>query len=260
MVVAGWPGDSAIMPERIPGYAAKLAGYGVALVDRLEDLIGRIDAVMIESQQGARHLERVRPFLEAGIPAFVDKPFACTVTEAEAMITLAQRHNVPLLSCSSLRFDRTIQEAVARQAAYGPILSAAIWGTAALHPGNPGLFHYGIHGIEMLYTLLGPGCTHVQATVTEAEDMVTGTWPNGHFGTFHGLRKGSYGFGFTAHYEQGHFAATVEGSYYREMLKSIIQTFETGVPTIEYGIMREIVNFIETANRSANDNGSLQTL
>ena len=62
-VVAGCPGDSAMMPERIPGFTEKLRGYGIEIVERPEDLLGRIDAVMIESQQGARHLERARPFL-----------------------------------------------------------------------------------------------------------------------------------------------------------------------------------------------------
>jgi len=85
-IVAGCPGDSEMMPERIPGYAEQLRGYGVELVDQPADLLGKIDAVMVESQQGARHRERARPFLEAGLPTFVDKPFAATVKEAEEMI------------------------------------------------------------------------------------------------------------------------------------------------------------------------------
>src|SRR5690349_7919943 len=107
-VVAGCPGDSQIMPERIPGYTEKLRGYGIELVASPQDLLGKIDAVMIESQQGSRHLERARPFLEAGLPTFVDKPFAETVAQAEAMIALAQKHNAPLLSCSALRFDHQV--------------------------------------------------------------------------------------------------------------------------------------------------------
>src|SRR5881396_903684 len=57
-VVAACPGDSQIMPERIPGYTEQLKKYGIEMVNRPEDLIGKIDAVMIESQQGSRHLER----------------------------------------------------------------------------------------------------------------------------------------------------------------------------------------------------------
>src|SRR5580658_5722769 len=65
-VVLGCPGASLMMPERIPGYVKVLEEYGIDLVEHPSELFGKIDAVMIESQQGARHLERARPFLEAG--------------------------------------------------------------------------------------------------------------------------------------------------------------------------------------------------
>ena len=111
-VVAGWPGDSAMMPERIPVYAEQLRGWGVEIVERPEDLLGRIDAVMIESQQGARHRERARPFLEAGLPTFIDKPFAASAEDADDIIALARRHNAPLMSCSALRYDPEVAQAL----------------------------------------------------------------------------------------------------------------------------------------------------
>src|SRR5579862_1115455 len=173
-VVAGCPGDSRVMPERIPGYTEKLRAYGIELVERPEDLIGKIDAVMIESQQGARHLERVTPFLEADIPAFVDKPFAETVADADAMIALAQRLGVPLTSCSALRYDPQITNALELRSQFGALLTAEVWGITPLHPGNPGLLNYGIHSVEMLYALMGPGCRQVQAARAEPGDSVVG--------------------------------------------------------------------------------------
>src|SRR5437879_4629021 len=111
-VVAGCPGDSTIMPDRFPGYTDQFKKYGMEIVVRPADLIGKIDAVMIESQQGSRHLDRAKPFLEAGIPTFVDKPFANSLADADAMIALADRHKASLMSCSSLRYDPAIQEAL----------------------------------------------------------------------------------------------------------------------------------------------------
>ena len=55
---------------------------GLPLFEKPEDLIGNIDAVLIEANDGSVHLERARPFLEAGIPCFVDKPFACSAADA----------------------------------------------------------------------------------------------------------------------------------------------------------------------------------
>ncbi len=213
-VVAGWPGDSAMMPERIPDFAAQLRGWGVELVERLEDLLGRIDAVMIESQQGSRHRERARPFLEAGLPTFVDKPFAADVKDADAIIALARAHNAPLMSCSALRYDPAVTEALRRRDELGALLSADVWASAALHEGNPGLRHYGIHGVEMLYALMGPGCRAVRQVSTPGADIVTGLWPDGRLGVLRGIRAGESGFGFTAHYEKGHHSGVVRGAQF----------------------------------------------
>jgi hypothetical protein len=260
-VVAGCPGDSEMMPERIPGYTEKLRGYGIELVARPADLLGKIDAVMIESQQGSRHLERARPFLEAGLPTFVDKPFAQTVAQAEAMIALAETHNAPLLSCSALRYDPQIQAALAKQESLGRILSADVWGACPLHPGNPGLLHYGIHGVEMLYALLGPGCQQVSMIRTEPGEVAVALWPNGPPSTLRGLREGQYGFGFVAHYEKGHAPTVLEGAaFYRELLRTFVRMCETRTPALDYGTMREIIAFIHAADASAEQDGAARSL
>ena len=255
-VVAGCPGDSKIMPERISGYTEQLQSYGIQIVNRPGDLIGRIDAVMIESQQGAQHVFKAKTFLEARLPTFVDKPFAASVREADAMIGTAAKHNAPLMSCSALRYDPTIQDALARQKDLGKIVSAEVWGNAPLHPGNPGLLHYGIHGVEMVYALLGKGCEFVQNLSTEQGEVAMGLWPGGRIGVVRGVREGQGGFGFTAHYEKGHRSAIVEGAaFYTEMLKKIVQMFQTRVSPIDVAETREVIAFIEAAGKSAASNG-----
>lgn len=259
-VVAGCPGDSEMMPERIPGYTQRLREFGVELVARPEDLLGKIDAVMITSQQGKRHLERARLFLEQGIPTFVDKPFAPNVEQADAMIALAKRHNAPLLSCSSLRYDTQVQAALQKQEAQGRLLAADVWGTASLHPGNPGLLNYGIHGVEILYTLLGSGCRRVQAVSAEPGEVITGLWPDGQIGVLRGTRTGPYEFGFVAHYEKARLPFKAEGSGYREMLKVIVQMCETKQPPLDYAVMREIIAFIQAAEQSKTQDGAAVAL
>src|SRR5206468_380906 len=135
-----------------------------------------------------------------------------------------------------------------KQDEYGDLLSADVWTAASLHEGNPGMLHYAIHGVEMLYTVLGTGCSAVTMTFTEHSEVATGIWPNGQVGTVRGIRAGQYGFGLTAHYEKGHAAFFVEGAaFYREMLKAVVQMFATGEPSIPYAEMREIIAFISAA-------------
>ncbi len=85
-IVAACPGDSRIMPERIPGYVKEMKALEIPLVDRPEDLIGKVDGMLIESQEGGRHWERAKLYLDAGIPCFVDKPFTCSTADARKII------------------------------------------------------------------------------------------------------------------------------------------------------------------------------
>src|ERR1700730_8869832 len=109
-VVIACPGESKIMPERIPGYTKAMTKLGVPLVDKPEDMIGKVDGMLIESQEGGVHLQRARPFLEAGIPCYVDKPFACSAADARKLVELAERKKVGLFSSSSLRYSPELVE------------------------------------------------------------------------------------------------------------------------------------------------------
>jgi hypothetical protein len=119
------------------------------------------------------------------------------------------------------------------------------------------LLHYGIHGVEVLYALLGPGCVRVHDLSTPQGEVVTGLWESGHVGVVRGLRDGKGGFGFTAHYERGHHSAVVVGArFYTEMLKAIVAMFQTGVLPVDLAVTREIMGFIEAAARSADREGT----
>ena len=161
-IVVGCPGESVLSPERIAGFTAEMRKYEVPLVDRPTDMIGRVDAVLIESVDGTVHLARARPFLERGIPCFVDKPFTCSAADARTLIDLAARHKTFVFSSSSLRYAPEVVQYVG-DAAKGKLLGCAVHCPAPLSPipaRNAGLYHYGIHGAEILYTLMGPGCFH----------------------------------------------------------------------------------------------------
>ena len=255
-VVVGCPGESLLSPERIPGYTKQMQEYGVSLVDKPEEMIGQIDAVLIESVEGGFHYGRTAPFLEAGLPAFVDKPFTCDLAQAKALADLAQLKNVPIFTSSSLRYGLEIVEIQEKSSETGKILGVEVCSPAPLHPRNPGLFHYGLHGVETLYTLMGPGCEAVWSVSNDDADVVTGLWNDGRMGTMRGIRKGTQGYGFTAYCEKSIVRTSINASYiYRELLKRILQMFETGQPPIDISESVEIVAFIEAAMKSAANDG-----
>jgi predicted dehydrogenase len=255
-VVVGCPGESKIMPERIPEYTKAMDKLGVPLVDKPADMIGKVDGMLIESQEGTPHWERARPFLEAGIPCFVDKPFTCGVADARKIVELAARKKVPVFSSSSLRYAPELIQYVA-DPKHGKVLGAVAYGPAHLHERNPGLFHYGIHAVEILYTLMGPGCQRVTCTQEKDTDVATGQWQDGRLATVRGIRAGQADYGCLVFAEKGVHELPIGTKYiYRELLTKIVEMFQIGKPPLDPAVTVEIVGFIEAAWKSANNHGT----
>lgn len=254
-VVAAYPGYSeAVMDARRKNeqYTQALIDYGVEMVDSPAALLGKVDAVLIESDDGRRHYAPARMFIEHDVPTFVDKPMTCALAEAVELAELARERGVPLYSASSLRYSPEVME-VAAGASVGRVVGAdTISPSKVAVEGVPGLMYYGIHAVEILYTLLGPGCESVQAIDSPLGILVAGRWRDGRLGSVRGFVEGVAGFGFRAVGETGTRQELVSAQYiYRELLKRVIAMFETGAPPLDIRETLEIIAFIETALKSA---------
>jgi hypothetical protein len=263
-IVVACPGESKMSPERIPGYRDAMIKLGVPLVDKPTDMIGKIDGVLIHSLEGGVHLERARPFLEAGLPCFIDKPFTCSVADARKIATLSQKHNAPVFTSSSLRYAPELVSYLADEKK-GKVLGAVSYGPATLFeqkpgepPRNPGLFHYGIHPAEVLYTLMGPGCLRVSCFHEKGVDVVTGHWKDGRVATLRGLRSGNMGaYGFLAFSEKTNQHVSIRTNYiYRELLKQIVEFFKTKKSPVPLSESIELMGFLEAALRSGANHGA----
>jgi predicted dehydrogenase len=256
-VVAAVPGTSLIAPDSIDRYTEQLRGYGVKIVGSIADLLDQVDAVLIESVDGQMHVERTLPVIEAGLPVFVDKPFTTNTTDASRIIEAAETRGVPLTSASALRYALEVQAVKNQPSDVGPIRGVDTYGPANLHPRNPGLFHYGVHAVEMLYTLMGTGCQSVSCFFTQDAEVVVGEWADGRLGTVRGTRYGTYGFGFTAFGQQRTISAAIDSRYYyRELLKIVVGMFQTRQWPLTAQELWEPVAFQEAALQSCQRDGA----
>jgi predicted dehydrogenase len=253
-VVAAYPKGSPDIvgsTSRVPGYTKDVQALGVEIVESIDILLTKVDVVLLETNDGRPHLEQVLPVFKAGKPVFIDKPIAGSLTDAVAIFEASRKYKVPVFSSSSLRYARN---AIAlRGGSSGKVLGCDAYSPCSLEETHPDLYWYGIHGVETLYTLMGPGCEKVSRASTPDFDMAMGVWNDGRLGTFRGLRK-SGGYGGTAFTEKG---IVQIGGYdgYRPLLVEIVKFFRTGVAPVSEAETLEIYTFMEAADESKRQGG-----
>jgi predicted dehydrogenase len=245
---------------RIEKFTAEMKNkWRVELVDSVEDLCRKVDAILIASVDGRSHLEQARVVFAAKKPVFIDKPFAASLRDAREMVRLARDSGTPFFSSSSLRFAAEIQSL--KGGNLGKVLGAFTYSPAPFEPHHPDLFWYGIHGVEMLYALMGPGCESVTRVHTDGADVVVGRWKDGRTGTFRGIRDGAKTYGAVAFGSNAVIATTPPmKTDYRGLVAQIVKFFQTGRPPVAPEETLEIMAFMEAADASKARNGVAATL
>lgn len=254
-VVAAYPKGSADIfssTNRVPGYIEKVKAMGVEIVGSIDELLPKVDAVLLESNDGRPHLAQALPVFKAHKRVFIDKPIAGSLAQCVALYDAAARYKTPMFSSSSLRYTVKMNEIAAGK--FGPVLGAETFGPCSLEPTHPDLFWYGIHAVEMLFATMGPDCERVVRVSTPGTDVVVGTWKDGRAGSFRGTRTSKYAFGSDVF-----FAKSVErvDDYkgYNLLLDEIVKFFRTGVAPVRPEETIAIYAFMEAADESKRRGG-----
>jgi predicted dehydrogenase len=255
-IVAAYPQGSLDIEsavKRIPAYIEEVKKLGVEIVESIPALLQKVDVILLETNDGRRHLEQAIPVLKAGKILFIDKPITASLADAITIFEAAKHFKVPVFSSSSTRFIPSVQEVV--HGKIGKVLGADSYSPCTLELTHPDFFWYGIHGVEILYTAMGTGCKSVMRVHTKGTDVAIGTWDDGRIGTFRGTRTGQHLYGGTAYGEKGN-AVLGPLTGYNPLLKQIIQFFQTGIPPVKEGDTLEICAFMETADESKRRGGA----
>ena len=187
--------------------------------------------MLLESVDGRPHLSQARPVFAAKKPVFIDKPVAGTLADAIAIYDLAKESGTPVFSSSSLRYSPGIAAMRTGNDKVGEVVGCAAYGPCELEEHHPDLYWYGIHGVETLFTIMGPGCESVSRVQTPGAELVAGVWKGGRIGTFRGLRQGAKGYGATVFGTKG---IAPSGGYagYEPLVVEICKFFKTGKPPV----------------------------
>ena len=227
--------------------------YNVEIVPDIPTLLSKVDVVLLESVDGRKHLEQVKPVFAARKRVFIDKPLAATYADAKEIARLGRESGTPWFSSSSLRFSNQVSHFKGLD-----ILGAYTWGPASLEEHHQlDLSWYGVHAIEALYTLMGPGCEWVARTSTDGADVVTGHWKGGRIGVVRGERKSGSDYGIIGYTpKKTVFAPPEKGAAYALLLAEVMKFFQTGVPPVPNEVTVEIFAFMDAAQRSKGAGGA----
>jgi len=246
MVKGGSP-DVEESRTRVEEYFEELkTKYGVQPVDSIRELCAKVDAIMINSIDGRVHLAQAREAFACGKPVFIDKPLAATLDDALAIARLARDKGVPWFSASALRFSTGL-DALRIPGMNG----AMVWGPGPIEPHHYlEMSWYGVHAVELLYTLLGPGCVEVVNTSSAEADVATGRWSNGRIGTVRLIRPYSH-FGAATFSPKAIAQSSGDlNTGYAALVAAILEFFRTGKPPIDPAETLELFAFMDAAQRS----------
>ena len=139
--------------------------FGVYVAENYDEFVGKVDGVIITARHGDHHYKYAKPYIEAGIPMFIDKPITCTEEDAKAFMADLKAHNVPVCGgsvCALTPYVNELKKAV-REGAYGKVYGG--FTRAPMNVNNPygGFFFYTQHLAEVTMDIFGSYPKSVQA-------------------------------------------------------------------------------------------------
>jgi hypothetical protein len=225
------------------------------VVARPEDVIGHVDAVIIATDDGDDHVRRARPFVEAGLPVFVDKPLATNLADLDTFIRWHLDGRV-LLSNSAMRYAPELL--ALRTGAHG--LGELRWLTSCTCKTWE---RYGIHALEAVYPVLGPGFVSAQTQHEAGSDIVHLRHRSGAQATVAAIHDATGSFGAVhAHGTRGDQAFKLTDTYaaFRAQLVAFIEMIRSGNQPFPFVETVELMGILIAALKSRSENGRVVTL
>jgi len=217
------------------------------VVEKAEDLIGEVDAVLLARDDGENHLKMARPFIEAEVPILIDKPLTDQAADLKEFARY-YREGKKILSCSSARYAKSITDLKERND-LGRILTASgvtpkYWRT------------YGIHTIEAIYAVMGGGLESVQNVGRHNEEIVHLKYADGRHAViqaFAGIRRGN----LTFYGENGTASPSDPDAFFqfKAMLRSFIRMLDTGAPSFDWRETVEMAKVVIAGRMSQEEGG-----
>lgn len=232
------------------------------IVDKPRDMIGMVDAVIVDFRHGDLHYKYARPFIEAGIPTFIDKPMSIKVSHARKLVELARKKHTPITSFSTVRLGPPVEKMKKAMAKIGKVRAGIVTGPGSAKSEYAGVFFYGVHCVELMLEAFGNRVQSVRAAEYDGSVIATVGFRSGLVVTLNiidGARPPFDAIAFGAKGVAQYERADSFGGYYYGM-KIILEMIKTGKPPIPYNDLVLSVRILDAVQRSLDGDGREVTL
>lgn len=220
------------------------------IVNRPEEVIGQVDGVLIATDHGYEHVERCRPFVEAGLPIFVDKPLVDNAPDLQ-QFTNWVHDGARIISSSAMRYSKEFLPFRESTFSLGPLRFVSITTPKSWE-------RYGIHALESIYPILGPGFISVRNTGTLKRNIVHCKHESGVDVVVAAIDDmyGSFGV-MQLCGTQGHAHAVMQDTFYafKAQLQSFVDYIRTGMRPFPFAETIELMKLVIAGARSRDEGG-----
>ncbi|OGV49352.1 MAG: hypothetical protein A2017_01450 [Lentisphaerae bacterium GWF2_44_16] len=225
----------------------QLEAWGVKVTGSFDEAVKGCDAILIEINDPAFHLDYFKKCAELGKPMFLDKPLADNIQNGAEIVRIAREKNCKMFSSSSLRFG----EAIAKSCKEIPApLYASVYGPLGIAPAGSSIVWYGVHAFEMLQRILGRGAVSVTSNPTGSGVVAVVEYADRRRGVVE-LTTGCWVYGGSLRSQDKASAFMVDASMnYTLELREICDFLQNGKMPVELDDTLEIMALLDAAERS----------
>lgn len=224
------------------------------VVKNPSEMLGKIDALIVDHRHAKYHLEAATPFVKAGIPTFIDKPFCYRVAEGKEFLAMAREAGTPVSSYSTIAHTDSTFDIADQIKSLGEINNIVRYGPADIESPYGGIFFYGVHLVQPLMYMFGDDIKVVKINkygkkagavlIFESGLQANLVFSSLHYGweTFVETKKGVV-----------ELKSRVQESSPERCYRDMVEMFRTGKEPLKHESILKCIAVLEALERSASD-------
>lgn len=214
------------------------------------EMMGQIDALIVDHRHPKYHLQAALPFVKAGIPTFIDKPFCYRLEEGKEFLKIARKYKTPVTSFSSIAQSHATFDQKAQIPSMGNIEHIICNGPCDVDSQYGGVFFYGVHIVQPLMFIFGEDIEKVKVTRNDNHVTAGVVFSSGYYATLIFTKGGDRGTTLLTEAGEKKLLSRVEESDPPKHYKDMVEMFRTGKEPRSYESILKCVAVLQALEKS----------